>query len=78
MDSILLSLVPAEKCIDGLSVKPTHNFTESSQDPNKSSLSASLTVFLIKFSLSFIFDTRSYLPIATIFSTDNLALLIVS
>ena len=29
---------PAEKCIDGLSVKPTHNFTESSQDPNKSSL----------------------------------------
>ena len=49
-----------------------------SPDGNKSSLSASLTVFLIKFPLSFIFDTKSYLPIATIFSTDNLALLIVS
>ena len=44
----------------------------------KSSFSASLTVFLIKFSLSFIRDTKSYLPIATIFSTDNLALSIVS
>ena len=48
-----------------------------SPDGYKSSLSASLTIFFIKFSLSFIFDTNDYLPIATIFSTDNLALSIV-
>ena len=44
----------------------------------KSSFNASLTVFFIKFSLNLIFDTNDYLPIATIFSTDNLALFIVS
>ena len=50
----------------------------TSPDGYRSSLSASLTVFLTKFSLNLIFDTNDYLPIATIFSTDNLALSIVS
>ena len=49
-----------------------------SPDGYKSSFRASLTVFFIKFSLNLIFDTNDYLPIATIFSTDNLALFIVS
>ena len=53
-------------------------FEVISPEGYRSSLRASLTVFFIKFSLNLIFDTNDYLPIATIFSTDNLALFIVS